>query len=73
VQFNGATVNYVVRLNADGTRDTAFTTNTGTGASYQVWTSVLQSDGKIILGGLFTFFNGNYVGRLVRLSGELAE
>jgi uncharacterized delta-60 repeat protein len=70
--FNGATVGYIVRLNADGTRDTAFTTNTGTGAGYQVFTSVLQSDGKIILGGLFTTFNGNYVGRIVRLSGELA-
>ncbi len=31
--WNGTAVNYIVRLNSDGTRDTAFTTNTGTGAN----------------------------------------
>jgi uncharacterized delta-60 repeat protein len=73
IAFNGATVGSVVRLNADGTRDVAFTTNGGTGTSGFVLALALQTDGKIIAGGNLTFFNGNYVGRIVRLSGELAE
>jgi uncharacterized delta-60 repeat protein len=66
--FNGATVNRIVRLNADGTRDTAFTTNTGTGLPSIVDSMNLQLDGKIILGGGFTTFNGTTVGRIVRLN-----
>ena len=71
--FNNATVGNVVRLNADGTRDVAFTTNGGTGTNNAVLALAVQPDGKIIVGGNLTFFNGNYVGRIVRLSGELAE
>jgi uncharacterized delta-60 repeat protein len=73
--FNGATVNYIVRLNADGTIDTAFTTNTGTGASgpdinKRVGSIAIQSDGKIILGGFFTIFNGATVNSIVRLNAD---
>ena len=65
---SGVTVNRIVRLNADGTRDTAFTTNTGTGADNHVNTIAVQSDGKILLGGGFTTFNGVTVRRIVRLN-----
>jgi len=68
--FNGVTVNRIVRLNADGTRDTAFTTNTGTGASGIVFTIAVQSDGKILVGGSFTTFNGVTVNRIVRLNSD---
>jgi uncharacterized delta-60 repeat protein len=66
--LNGATVNFIARLNADGTPDTAFTTNTGTGASTIVEQVKIQSDGKIVLGGQFTTFNGVTVNRIVRLN-----
>jgi uncharacterized delta-60 repeat protein len=66
--FNGVTVNLIVRLNSDGTRDTIFTTNTGIGASNSVSAIAIQSDGKIILGGAFTTFNGVTVNRIVRLN-----
>jgi uncharacterized delta-60 repeat protein len=67
--FNGATVNGVVRINSDGTRDAAFTTNTGTGGSYPLSVAV-QSDNKILLGGIFTTWNGTTVNRIVRLNSD---
>ena len=76
-QFNGTTVNGIVRLNSDGTLDTTFAANTGTG--FQVtsgggpigaFTLGLQSDGKIVVGGYFTLFNGAAVNRLVRLNSD---
>jgi uncharacterized delta-60 repeat protein len=67
--FNGATVNGVVRLNSDGTRDTAFTTNTGTGGYYPLSLAV-QSDNKILIGGIFTTWNGTTVNRIVRLNSD---
>jgi uncharacterized delta-60 repeat protein len=68
--FNGTTVNRIVRLNSDGTLDTAFTTNTGTGANSDVRAIAIQSDGKIVLGGSFTTFNGTTVNRIVRLNSD---
>jgi uncharacterized delta-60 repeat protein len=66
--FNGVTVNRIVRLNADGTLDTTFDTNTGTGTSGIIYSIVLQSDEKIVLGGFFTNFNGTTVARVTRLN-----
>jgi uncharacterized delta-60 repeat protein len=68
--WNGVTVGFIVRLNSDGTRDTAFTTNTGTGANNNVWKIAIQSDGKIVLGGSFTTWNGATVNRIVRLNSD---
>ena len=68
--FNGVTVNYIVRLNSDGTRDTTFTTNTGTGFNSFVNSIAIQSDGKIVCGGFFTTFNGVTVNRIVRLNSD---
>ena len=67
--WNGTTVNRIVRLNSDGTRDTTFTTNTGTAAGNgRVDAFAQQSDGKIIVGGTFTTWNGVTVGAIVRLN-----
>jgi uncharacterized delta-60 repeat protein len=67
--WNGVTVNRIVRLNTDGTRDTAFTTNTGTGANSTILSAVIQADQKIVLGGAFTTWNGTTsIGRIVRLN-----
>lgn len=68
--WGGATVNRIVRLNSDGTRDTAFTTNTGTGAASTVSSVVVQSDGKILIGGAFSTWTGVTVGRIVRLNAD---
>jgi uncharacterized delta-60 repeat protein len=68
--WNGTTVGYIVRLNSDGTRDTAFTTNNGTGGNNSFSSIVVQSDGKIVAGGFPTLWNGTTVGRIVRLNSD---
>jgi uncharacterized delta-60 repeat protein len=66
--FSGVSKNYLVRLNADGSVDNTF--NIGTGANYLVYSIVLQPDGKILAGGLFTTFNGVSNKYLVRLNAD---
>jgi uncharacterized delta-60 repeat protein len=64
--YNGNTRNYITRLNTDGTLDASFNTS-GTGANNPIYTTSIQSDGKIIIGGYFTNYNGrlrNYIARL---------
>ncbi|MBW8049228.1 MAG: hypothetical protein FVQ77_02580 [Cytophagales bacterium] len=63
--YNGTAIYNIARLNTDGTLDSTFTV--GTGASFYVYTTSIQSDGKIIIGGVFTSYNGtarNYIARL---------
>jgi|GEM_PF-757572 len=64
--YNGQPANRIVRISADGVRDASF--NIGTGANYPIWAVVLQPDGKILLGGVFTTFNGTAASKLVRLN-----
>lgn len=66
--FNGTNTRGVTRLNTDGTVDTAFNTNLGTGADNNIPAIDIQTDGKIVLGGAFTSFNGTTVGRIIRLN-----
>ncbi len=54
-QVNAVARNYIARLNADGTLDTTFAPPVGANAA--VTNIDIQSDGKIILVGDFTFFN----------------
>jgi uncharacterized delta-60 repeat protein len=68
--WNGVTVNRIVRLNADGTRDTSFNTNTGTAASTFLNVVVVQPNGQILVGGSMTSWNGTAVGRIVRLNAD---
>ncbi|WP_298223633.1 hypothetical protein [Flavobacterium sp.] len=64
--FNGVTCNGVARLNANGTLDTTF--NVGTAANFSISTVLVQSDGKIILFGGFSSFNGVSKRGIVRLN-----
>lgn len=67
VSYNGATTNYIVRLNADGTRDTTF--NIGTGFNSTVYDIDRQADGKYIVSGNFTAYNGDTtIRRIIRLN-----
>ncbi|PJB14129.1 MAG: hypothetical protein CO118_10235 [Flavobacteriales bacterium CG_4_9_14_3_um_filter_32_8] len=63
--YNGIASNRIVRVNSDGTLDTSF--NSGSGASSEVRTTILQSDGKVIIGGGFTTFDGIAINRVARL------
>jgi hypothetical protein len=71
--FNGNTRNYLVRLNSDGTEDTSFYTNLGTGFNDVVAGVIIQSDGKIIILGEFTLFNGNTRYEIIRLNSDGTE
>jgi len=64
--FNGAPYNYLVRLNPDGSVDPTFNTNSG--PSDSVRAIVIQPDGRILIGGLFTNVNGSNYNYLARLN-----
>jgi uncharacterized delta-60 repeat protein len=66
-QFNGATQNRLIRLNTDGSKDTSFDIGTGFGGG-NVFSTAIQSDGKILAGGSFTTFTGSTQNRLIRLN-----
>lgn len=66
--YNGLTENRLIRLNNDGSKDTSF--NTGTGFNVAVNTIALQPDGKILVGGDFTLYNGVTEYRIIRLNGD---
>jgi uncharacterized delta-60 repeat protein len=68
--FNGVTVNHLVRLNTDGTRDAAFSTALGTAFNLNTLRVVVQPDGKILVSGIFTSFNGVATDRLIRLNAD---
>ena len=58
--------NGIARLNADGTVDSSFDPNPSPGAS--VSCLALQPDGKILVGGFFTFIGGQTRNRIARLN-----
>ncbi|MFM8470707.1 MAG: hypothetical protein ACKODH_12215, partial [Limisphaerales bacterium] len=64
--FNGTARNRIVRLNADGSVDTAFAP--GTGADNTIYAVVIQADGKIVIGGDFVSYNGSTRSRIARLN-----
>lgn len=65
-QFNGVNKPYLVRLNADGSLDETF--NLGSGFNAGIGDIGLQNDGKIVVGGSFTSFNGTAAERILRLN-----
>lgn len=54
--YNGTPAGRIARLNTDGTIDASF--NVGTGFTQNPRKILLQPDGKIIIAGFFTSFNG---------------
>ena len=63
--YNGTLINRVARLNPDGSLDPSF--NPGTGPNSVVWALDLQPDGKIMIAGAFTIYNGIFRIRIARL------
>lgn len=68
ISINGIARNSIARLNSDGTLDTSF--DPGLGISGFVKTIALQSDSKILVGGLFDNYNGTPRNNIVRLYGD---
>ncbi len=65
-EYNGTVRNSIARLNVDGTLDTTF--NPGIGANNAIYSIALQPDGKIVIGGLFTSYNGTNINHIARLN-----
>ena len=70
-QFNTVTANHIIRLNSDGTRDTSFNTGSGfnTGSiNNSPYGIVQQTDGKFVIIGEFTSYNGVTANHIIRLN-----
>ena len=66
--YNGTTANDIVKLNTDGSIDTSF--STGTGFNNQVRNLKEDSNGKLIVLGGFTDYNGTSVSRAILLNAD---
>jgi gliding motility-associated-like protein/uncharacterized delta-60 repeat protein len=64
--YNNVPRKNIARLNSDGSLDTSF--DLGEGANDVVITSVIQTDGKIIIGGAFSQFNNTATNHIARLN-----
>ena len=67
-QVNSTNCGHIARLNADGTLDTSFISAPGT--NFDVYKVALQSNGKIIIGGIFTGVNFTTRRFLARLNSD---
>lgn len=65
---NGVHCGQIARLDPDGSVDPSF--NTGTGFDEYITSMALQPDGKILVLGYFSTFDGQAVPDLVRLNGD---
>ena len=69
--YNGTSVNGFVKLNTDGTIDNTFSVGTGFDLSNNqdaIQTVSVQDDGKILVGGQFTSYNGTSRSSIIRLN-----
>jgi uncharacterized delta-60 repeat protein len=70
ISYDGVTRNNILRLNSDASYDSSFIT--GTGFNTDFGTSVismdLQPDGKILVAGAFTMYNGIETPRIAKLN-----
>ncbi|WP_343747078.1 T9SS type A sorting domain-containing protein [Fluviicola sp.] len=63
---DGVSRSNIARLNADGTLDATFTV--GSGFLLTVRSLALQSDGKVLVGGDFTYYASTAINRIARLN-----
>ncbi len=66
--YNGTARVRMARITADGSLDASF--NPGSGANGMINAALLQADGKIIIGGDFTSYNGTARVRMARLNAD---
>jgi uncharacterized delta-60 repeat protein len=71
--WKGTTLNGFARFNTDGTLDTGFNTGANPGitsgsSGFKVTCAAIQSDGKIVIGGIFTDIRGVTQNGIARLN-----
>src|SRR5690554_2642478 len=67
-KYNFIEYNKIIRLETDGSIDASF--DPGEGGNHNVKAIAVQSDGKIVVGGFFTQFDGTFANRIVRLNSD---
>jgi uncharacterized delta-60 repeat protein len=67
-QVNNVGLNRIARFNFNGSLDNSF--NPGSGADAEITAAVLQPDGRIVVAGRFTSFNGVTHNRVCRLNAD---
>jgi uncharacterized delta-60 repeat protein/uncharacterized repeat protein (TIGR02543 family) len=67
--YNGTSTGRIARINTDGSLDITFNSG-GAGANSIIYCGAVQSDGKILIGGLFSAYNGTARNRLARLNSD---
>jgi uncharacterized delta-60 repeat protein len=71
--YKGVSINRIVRLNSDASIDPTFQTSGATfgfNGNISRNCTVLQSDGKVIVGGAFTTYSGVTRNRIIRLNSD---
>lgn len=68
ISYDYKSKNRIARLNADGTTDNSF--NIGSGANVSISAAALQSNGKILITGGFTSYNGIAKNRIARINAD---
>ena len=66
--YNNIATTRIVRINSDGSFDSSL--STGSGFNNTTRAIAQQSDGKLIVGGAFTSYNGTSVNRIIRLNSD---
>ncbi len=70
-EINGTNYGRIVRFNSDGSIDGTFNASTsGFGNGVGVTAITIQPDGKIIVGGFFTSYNGSPANSIVRMNAD---
>ncbi|HRN42905.1 MAG TPA: delta-60 repeat domain-containing protein, partial [Vicingus sp.] len=66
--YNGSSRNYIARINSNGTIDNTFNVGTGFSSFAQIKNIQIQSDGKVVVVGEFTSYNGTARSGIVRIN-----
>ncbi len=66
VTYSGSSVNRLVKINTDGTRDLSF--SPGTTQNGGIYTLKLLSNNSLLVAGLFTSYSGSTANRLVKIN-----
>ena len=64
--YSGSAATKLVKINSNGTRDTAFNVGNTTGIIYSI-ANTLDGSGDIYVGGSFTTYSGSSANRIVRV------
>jgi uncharacterized delta-60 repeat protein len=68
--YNGISSPFMIRLNLNGSIDNTFNIGTGFNAAVLAEGIFTQSDGKILVGGQFTAYNGTSSNGLIRINSD---